>query len=106
MKRNYEEAFAEVEEILKIMPIDLVSKIPIKILRIISENKATDYNVKIQEPVNEQNLKPETIAILGIIYRDYISTPEEREELQKKDQEELERINKEVQEQYDVGKVF
>ena len=33
-------------------------------------------------------------------------TPEEREELQKKDQEELERINKEVQEQYDVGKVF
>ena len=48
MKRNYEEAFAEVEEILKIMPIDLVSKIPIKILRIISENKATDYNVKIQ----------------------------------------------------------
>ena len=106
MKRNYEEAFAEVEEILKIMPIDLVSKIPIKILRIISENKATDYNVKIQEPVNEQNLKPETIAILGIIYRDYISTPEEREELQKKDQEELERINKEVQDQYDVGKVF
>ena len=27
MNREYEEAFAEVEEILKIMPIDLVSKI-------------------------------------------------------------------------------
>lgn len=106
MKREYEEAFAEIDEILKIMPIDLLSKIPLKIKEVISENKAKDYNVKIQEPINEQNLKPETIAILGLIYRDYISSPEEREQLQQKDQQELERIEQEMQEQYDIGNAF
>ena len=38
-KREYEEAFAEVDEILKIMPIDLLSKIPAKFRQVISENK-------------------------------------------------------------------
>ena len=106
MNREYEEAFAEVEEILKIMPIDLVSKIPLKVLRVISENRAEDYNVKIQEPVGGQNLKPETIAILGLLYRDYICTPEEREKLQTEDKEELEKIEREMQQQYDIGNVF
>lgn len=106
MNREYEEAFAEVEEILKIMPIDLVSKIPLKVLRIISENRAEDYNVKIQEPVGGQNLKPETIAILGLLYRDYICTPEEREKLQTEDKEELGKIEREMQQQYDIGNVF
>jgi hypothetical protein len=106
VRREYEEAFAEIDEIFKIMPIDLVSKIPLKVLRTISENKASDYNIKIQEPLNEQDLKPETIAILGLIYRDYISTPEEREQLQLKDQEELKKIEQEMQEQYDVSNVF
>lgn len=106
MRREYEEAFAEVDEILKIMPIDLLSKIPLGIKEIISTNKAKDYNVKIKEPINEQNLKPETIAILGLIYRDYISSPEEREKLQLKDQQELERIQKEMEQQYDIENVF
>lgn len=106
MKREYEEAFAEIDEIFKIMPIDLLSKIPLKIKEVISENKAKDYNVKIREPINEQNLRPETIAILGLIYRDYISSPEEREQLQQTDQQELERIEQEMQEQYDIGNAF
>ena len=106
MKREYEEAFAEIDQIFKIMPIDILSKIPLGIKKIVSENKAEDYNLKIQEPINEQNLKPETVAILGLIYRDYISSPEEREKLQEKDQQELTRIEKEMQEQYDIGNVF
>jgi hypothetical protein len=106
VKREYEEAFAEVDEILKIMPIDLLSKIPLKIRWIIKENKAQEYNIKIQEPINEQNLKSETIAILGLMYRDYISSPEEREQLQLKDQEELKMIEEELQQQYDIDNVF
>ena len=39
MDRVYQEAFAEVDEILKMMPIDLISKIPMKFRQIISENK-------------------------------------------------------------------
>lgn len=106
MDRAYEEAFVEVDEILKIMPIDLLSKIPMQFRQVISTNKAKDYKIRIEEPLEEKNLKKETIIILGLIYRDFLASPEEREELQLKDAEELKRIEQEMQEQYDVDNVF
>ena len=106
MERVYEEAFTEVDEVLKLMPIDLLSKIPVQFRQTISENKAANYNVIIKEPLEEQKLKKETIVILGLIYRDFLASPEEREQLQLKDAEELKRVEQEMQEQYDVNNVF
>ena len=106
MERVYQEAFAEVDEILKIMPIDLLSKIPVQFRQIISENKAKDYKIEIEESFEEQDLKEETIVILGLIYRDFLSSPEEREELQLKDAEELKRIEEQMQKQYDMENIF
>ena len=106
MNRAYEEAFVEVDEILKMMPIDLISKIPMKFRQIISENKAKDYKVEIKEPLEEEKLKEETVVILGLIYRDFLASPDEREELQLKDAEELKRIELEMQQQYDIDNVF
>lgn len=106
MERAYEEAFTEVEEVIKLMPIDLVSKIPAQFRQIISENKATNYKVVIKEPLEEQKLKKETIAILGLIYRDFLASPEEREQLQMKDAEELKKIEQRMQEQYDIENIF
>lgn len=106
MERVYEEAFSEVDEVLKLMPIDLLSKIPTKFRQAISENKAENYIVKIQEPLEEQSLKKETVVILGLIYRDFLASPEEREQLQLRDAEELKRIEQEMKEQYDIENVF
>ena len=106
MKRAYEEEFAEVDEILKTMPIDLLSKIPVTFRQVISENKAKDYVVKIEEPLQEEKLKKETVVMLGLIYRDFLASPEEREELQKQDAEALQKIEQEIQEQYDVQNIF
>lgn len=106
MERAYEEAFAEVDEILKIMPIDLLSKIPMQFREVISKNKATDYKIEIKEPLEEENLKEETVVILGLIYRDFLASPEEREELQTKDSEELKRLEDQLQQQYDVENIF
>ena len=106
MERAYEEAFVEVDEILKIMPIDLVSKIPVQFRQVISENKAKDYKIEIKEPLEEGNLKEETVVILGLIYRDFLASPEEREELQAKDAEELRKIEEEMKEQYDMENIF
>lgn len=106
MNRAYEEAFAEVDEILRIMPVDLLSKIPVQFRQVISENKARNYKTNIQEPLEEQNLKEETVVILGLIYRDFLASPEEREELQANDAAELKRIEEEMQKQYDIEKVF
>lgn len=106
MERAYEEAFAEVDEILKIMPIDLLSKIPVQFRKIISENKAKNYKVDIQEPLDEEKLKEETVVILGLIYRDFLASPEEREELQARDAEELRKIEEEMQQKYDMENIF
>ena len=106
MERAYEEAFTEVEEVIKLMPIDLVSKIPAQFRQTISENKATNYKVVIKEPLEEQKLKKETIAKLGLIYRDFLASPEEREQLQMKDAEELKKIEQRMQEQYDIENIF
>lgn len=106
MERAYEEAFAEVDEILKIMPIDLLSKIPLRLREVISENKANDYKVEIQDPLEEEKLKEETIVILGLIYRDFLASPEEREELQIRDAEELKKIEQEMQKKYNTQNIF
>lgn len=106
MERAYEEAFSEVDEIFKIMPIDLLSKIPVQFRQIISENKAKNYKVDIQEPLEEEKLKEETVVILGLIYRDFLANPEEREELKRQDAEELQRIEEEMQEKYNMENIF
>lgn len=41
MERVYEEAFSEVDEIIKLMPIDISSKIPQKFRQVISENQSS-----------------------------------------------------------------
>ena len=106
MKREYEEAFAEVDEMLKIMPTDLLRKIPTQFKEMISKKKAKDYNIKIQEPLEEQHLKQETIAILGLIYRDFLSSTEEREKLQFEDKQKMNKIEEEMQQEYDITTVL
>lgn len=106
MKREYEEAFAEVDEMFKIMPADLLRKIPTQFKKMISEKKAKDYNIKIQEPLEQQHLKQETIAILGLIYRDFLSSPEEREKLQFEDKKKMDQIEQEMQQEYDITSVL
>lgn len=106
MERVYEEAFYEVDEVLKLMPIDLRSKIPMQFRQAISENKAKNYKVDIHEPLREQELKKETVIILGLIYRDFLASPEERERLQRSDSEELQKLEQEMQEQYNMETVF
>lgn len=89
MDRVYKEAFSEVDEIIRLMPIDLRSKIPMYFRQAISENKASNYRVNIQEPLEEQKLKQETVIILGVIYRDFLASPEKREQLQQLDEDEI-----------------
>lgn len=106
VNRNLQEAFTEVYEILKITPVELTSKIPVKFKQVIEENRATDYRIQVTEDFEESELKSETIVILGLIYRDFFADPEEREELQLKDAEEIRKLEQEMSEKYDIENVF
>ena len=91
------EAFTEVNEIIKLMPEELVSKIPNKFREMISEERDMQYKVDIKEPLEKCKLKNETIIILGLIYRDFLCSQDERKKLQEKDARELQEVQQEIE---------
>ena len=104
------EAFTEVNEIFKLMPQELLEKIPTKFRQIIQEEMDIKYITDIKEPIEECELKDETIIILGLIYRDFLCTPEERKILQEQDTKQLQDMQKkleiEMKEKYNPDNIF
>ncbi len=97
MKEDYRQAFTEVYEIFKLMPQELLDKIPSNFYRMIEEERDTSYNPNIKEPIENQTLKNETVIILGLIYRDFLCSPEERKELKEKDAKDIQEVKELMQ---------
>ncbi len=97
MKQEYMEAFTEVNEIIKLMPEELVSKIPNKFREMISEERDMQYKADIKEPLEKCKLKNETIILLGLIYRDFLCSQDERKKLQEKDARKLQEVQQEIE---------
>lgn len=110
MKQEYKEAFSEVNEIIKMMPDELTNKIPSKFKEMLEDERDKEYNPNIQEPLENQKLKNETIIILGLIYRDFLCSPDEKRRLQEKDSRELQEVKKalekEIREKYNPDDIF
>ena len=104
------EAFSEIYEILKLMPQELLDKIPNKFYEMIEEERDKNYIPEIKEPIENEKLKDETIVILGIIYRDFLCSPNERRYLQTKDAKELQevqhQIENQIREKYNPNDIF
>lgn len=100
------EAFAEVDEILKLMPINLLNKIPNKFKEIVKSEKSKEYFPAIKEPIEDCNLKEETIIILSLIYRDFLCDENQRRELKARDAEELKKFEEELREKYNSDNLF
>lgn len=99
MDRDFEEAFYEVDEILKNIPQKLIEKIPQSFRNTIKENKSTTYKKQINGLQDIKNLKKETRVILYYIYRDFLSS---EEECKKMKQEEI----KTAEEKYSYENLF
>ena len=110
MKQEYRKAFTEVNAIIQLMQEEIVDKIPSKFRVMLEEEEDKDYYPNIKEPLEEQKLKEETIIILGLIYRDFLCSPEERKELQEKDAKELQEVKmameQEMREKYNPDDIF
>lgn len=100
---EYAEAFSEVYEILKLMPDELLNKIPQNFKIFIEQEKSKKYNPIIKEPIEDYELRTETIIIMGLIYRDFLVSDAEKKILQEKDNIEL---NKYYEERYSKNKIF
>ena len=84
MERTYKMALTEVFEILEYLPNDITSKVPQKLMDFIKKEKDDDYLVNINQPLNIQDYSKEAIVLLGMIYKDYLCSQEEKNELEKK----------------------
>ena len=106
MKEEYREAFSEVAQIINLMPSNLVSRIPLEFKQIIQAEKSKTYIPNITESIEQCALKTETIIILALIYRDFLCSKEERENLIARDTNNLVEFEKELREKCDLDNIF
>ena len=83
MTKIYQNAFAEVYEIISYLDESDYNKIPREIICVIEENRNKDYEYFLDESIlfEEQEMLPETKAILFNFFRDYLSTKEQKEKI-------------------------
>ena len=106
MREEYKKAFAEVSEIITMMPKELKSKIPQSFIEIIEREKLLTYQSNIKEPLEEQKLMEETVVILGLIYRDFLCSKEERIKLKEQDIINEREFKEELNKQYSIENIF
>lgn len=108
MTIEYQNALTEVEAIIKLMPKDMLEKIPSSFLKFIEEKKSKSYipNLNMELSLNEQKLLKETRAILSLIYRSYLCNSEEKRKLKIDDSIELAREQIELNKKYSYENLF
>ena len=99
---KYKNAYTEVYEILEQLDEEEYNKIPSEVITAIRENRNTEYEFELDEELElkEQELLPETKAILFNLFRDYLSTAEQKENIKKMQAEERQKNEQNKSEQY------
>ena len=106
--KEFVEASAEINEILKYMPKEEVEKIPSKLREFFKEVASKDYvtNINPNLPLDEQEIKEKTKDIIALIYRNYWCSEEERKELDQKLIENDRKFEEELREKYNPDNIF
>ena len=106
--KEFAEASAEINEILKYMPKEEVEKIPSKLREFFREISSKDYvtNINPNMPLDKQQIKEKTKDIIALIYRNYWCSEEERKELDQKLIENDKKFEEELREKYNPDNIF
>lgn len=101
---KYENAYTEVYEIIKQLDEEEYTQIPSEVIKAIEENRNTEYRFELDEDIKlkDQELLSETKAILFNLFRDYLSTPEQKEKIIKMQAEERRKNEQKKAEQYNL----
>ena len=86
LDEKYSIAYSEVLEILKHISQEDYEKIPKSKIELYKENANKDYvfNYNPTKTLNEQNVSKIAKGIIAILFRDYWATPEQREKIIRK----------------------
>ena len=82
MENDLLKAYAEVDEILSLMENKYIEKIPVKMRKMFENERQKDYNpeIKVNIPLDEQNLQRKTFAILAMLNLNYWCEDEEEKQ--------------------------
>ena len=98
-------AYAEVDEILNLLDDDYIEKVPQSVKNFFKEERDNNYEPKIDVdiPLNEQNLKRETMVLLAILKLNYWCKDENEKQAFLNELDENER---EYEEKYNPDNLF
>ena len=99
---KYANAYTQVYEIIKQLSEEEYAKIPNEVVEVIKENRKTEYKFELDDDLKlkDQELLPETRAILFNIFREYLSTLEQKERIIRIQREERKKDEQRKIEQY------
>ena len=106
MEEKYREAFSEAYAVLQILPNELKAKIPTNFYLMIEKERNPYYHIEIVNPIENNTFKDETIVLLGLIYRDFLCSEEERKLLQIQDKEEKKKSKLNKKQDIKINELF
>ena len=97
-------SYKELYEIIKKLPEQEQNKIPSDFLEQIKNNMDKNYIYKVEhiKDFENQEMLEETKRLLAVIYRDYLASEEEKEEILRKEKEEIEKEELEKKKKYNI----
>ena len=102
---KYTDAFTQVYVILKELEEEDYKKIPQEVVSAIEKNRNKEYEFELDESreLKDQDLLPESRALLFKIYRDYLATPEQKQKIIKMQNEERAKKELKKKQQYNTN---
>ena len=106
---NTREAYAEVDSFIECLDSYDKNKVPESIRKYFKKEKSKNYNkiIDVNQPIKDQNLKDETLAIIAMLNLKYwCDDEEEKKILMTIYYENEKKYQNELKEKYDIEKIF
>jgi len=106
--KDYSNAYAEVYTILSYLDEEELNKIPKEIMEVIETKRNIDYSYEINDKLDLSNqpMLTETKALLFNLFRDYLSTPEQKEKIKRMQQEDRWKAEEKKKQDYGDINIF
>ena len=108
VSENYKKAFVELEAVLKCLNYDDYNKIPKNLINEIEQKKDKEYKYEYNETLEyyKWNFMPETKALLYNIFKNYLATEKQIEDLRRKELIEINKLEEEKKKKYNTENIF
>jgi len=108
VKIEYANAYSEVLEILKYIPLEDYKKIPEKKIELYKKNANSEYffNYDPYKTLEEQEVSEIAKGIIAILFRDYWATEEQREKIIAKQKYDRNLLEDEKRKKYNPDDIF